>query len=142
MRTICGVVLDPAVDRFGQVELTYGFASAALAAKTAGRTAPSLDQHSGSDRKRSGAAICDRRGIAVDFRVPGTSSAEVARWICSATGFDRLYFYGAERPLHVSVGPEDKREVVVMVKTTSGRMVPKVVGIDDFIEDPHLRSQL
>jgi hypothetical protein len=51
---------------------------------------------------------------------------EVGKWIAANTIFDRLYFYAADRPLHVSFGPENKREVIELTKTSSGRLVPKV----------------
>jgi hypothetical protein len=40
--------------------------------------------------------------------------------------FDRLYFYGTDRPIHVSVGPEEARGVVSMLQGPSGRRVPNV----------------
>ena len=63
-----------------------------------------------------------------DFLVPGVDSREVARWIAESAAFDRLYFYDPDRPLHVSVGPENTRQVVYMRRTTSGRRVPRVVA--------------
>jgi hypothetical protein len=133
MQNICAVILDPAVDAFGKVVLTYGFSSAALARKIPNRIAPSLDQHAGSEKTTSGRAICGRGGIAADFRVPGVSTAEVARWVCSTTQFDRLYFYGDHQPLHVSVGPDSTGQVVMMEKKPSGRLVPRVIDVHEFI---------
>ena len=44
--------------------------------------------------------------------------------------FDRLYFYGADRPVHVSVGPEEARAVVSMLLGPSGRRVPQRRSLD------------
>jgi hypothetical protein len=54
-------------------------------------------------------------------------------WVVENTPFDRLYFYADDRPIHVSVGPENKREVVWMRKGKSGRLIPRVVGVDSFL---------
>jgi hypothetical protein len=133
MRNLCAVILDPAVDAFGKVILTYGFSSAALAREIPNRIAPSLDQHAGCEKGNSGDPICDRGGMAADFHVPGVSTVEIARWVCSTTRFDRLYFYGADQPLHVSVGPDNTGQVVVMEKRKSGRRVPRVIDRQEFI---------
>ena len=50
-----------------------------------------------------------RTFMAADLTVRGVSSFVVASWVIEHTPFDRLYFYGANRPFHVSVGPEDAR---------------------------------
>lgn len=115
MRELCLRVLDPVVDRFGPVELHYAFASPALdklvRLKPYPRTTRHLDQHAGCELNRYGQPYCSRLGLAVDIRVPGVSSLAVAQWVIQNTGFDRLYFYGAERPFHVSVGPENSKVV-------------------------------
>ena len=51
---------------------------------------------------------------------------EVANWVAENTPFDRLYFYGEDRPIHVSYGPEQKGEYIDLVMTESGKQVPKV----------------
>jgi hypothetical protein len=112
-------ILDPVRRHFEQrVILTYGFSGPALAralrATEYPNITPSGDQHAGSELNRNGNLICKRRGIAVDFHVAGTSSWEVARWVVENTPFDRLYFYSAHRPFHVSVGPDENRSIVFM----------------------------
>jgi len=66
----------------------------------------------------------------VDLRVRAVDSFTVARWIAKHTAFDRLYVYGRERPLHVSVGPENARAIVLLRTLPSGRRVPRVIAAD------------
>ena len=49
------------------------------------------------------------------------------------TPFDRLYFYGADRPIHVSHGPEHRRQVVRMLAGKDGRLLPRVVSEAAFL---------
>jgi hypothetical protein len=44
--------------------------------------------------------------------------------------FDRLYFYGEDRPLHVSVGPDESRAITAMLPSASGRRVPRQIKVD------------
>ncbi|MEI7511920.1 MAG: hypothetical protein WCK01_00460 [Candidatus Uhrbacteria bacterium] len=67
---------------------------------------------------------------AIDFRVPGVSSTEVALWIRATLPFDRMYVYGAERPLHVSHGPDGSAVTCAMV-CRGGRLVPLRAGMLD-----------
>jgi len=57
---------------------------------------------------------------------------EVARWVAMHTPFDRLYFYGRDLPIHVSFGPQHSRQVVRMLPGKGGRLVPRVVALEDF----------
>ena len=118
-------ILDPAIDYFGMIKVTYGFCSAALAREIPGRIAPELDQHASHECKRNGTLICQRLGAACDFLVEDEDMEEVALWIAANTPFDRLYYYGKDRPIHVSFGPEHKRELIEMRPMPSGRLVPK-----------------
>jgi hypothetical protein len=118
-------VLDPVVEQFGPIEITYGFASRDLTRHIPGRIDPSLDQHAGHELRPDGLPICRRLGQAVDLRVPGLCSGALAAWIAVRLPFDRLYFYGMDRPLHVSVGPEEARAVVSMLPGPRGRRVPQ-----------------
>lgn len=119
-------VLDPAIDEFGPIEITYGFASQELTRHVPGRIDPSLDQHAGHELRRDGRPICRRLGAAADFRFAGLCSRVLAAWIALNVPFDRLYFYGSDRPIHVSVGPEESRAVVSMLPGPSGKRVPRV----------------
>ncbi len=120
-------VLDVLEARFGPLTLTYGFAGPTLTRAIGKHIHPPLDQHAGFELNAAGNPICKRGGAAVDFICSGISSAEVARWIVSSLPFDRLYFYGDDRPLHVSVGPEESRQVVFMLPGPSGRRVPRAL---------------
>lgn len=71
--------------------------------------------------------MCERGGQACDLRVPGVSSEVVAEFIWRELPFDRVYLYGADRPLHVSWGPKPLGMVVRMERSRSGRLVPRVV---------------
>jgi len=116
------------VDYFGAIELTYGFASAALTKHVGARIAPKLDQHSGCEVTARGQLICSRRGAAVDFLVRDEDMREVARWIRDHCQFDRLYFYGVDRPIHVSVGPDNSAAIVQMVEK-NGRRIPRPAAL-------------
>jgi len=117
-------VLDPIVDYFGAIKLTYGFCSSELGRHIKRRVAPKLDQHASHELTKSGELICDRGGAACDFLIDDEDMGEVAEWIIANTPFDRLYFYGASRPLHVSYAPEGARQAFSMKATASGRLVP------------------
>ncbi|MBK1735427.1 peptidase M15 [Halorhodospira abdelmalekii] len=120
-------VLDPVIDWFGMIRLTYAFSSPQLTKQIPGRIDPKRDQHAAHELNRRGKLICERRGAAVDFLVEDEDMWEVAQWVAAHTPFDRLYFYAADRPIHVSYGPEHNRQVVWMREGPSGRRVPQVV---------------
>jgi len=92
---------------------------------SAGRIAPALDQHAAHERNRHGQPVCPRLGAAVDFIVEDEDMAEVARWIMANLPFDRLYFYGSERPLHVSWS-EHPVGAAYELWEVNGRRVPRV----------------
>lgn len=127
LEALCSQVIDPVIETFGPVSLTYGFASAQLTSKIRGRIAPRLDQHAACETRSDGELVCKRRGAAVDFQVPAHSMEQVARWIAANTAFDRIYFYGDDRPLHVSYGPDQSRAVVALVTGPSGRLLPRAL---------------
>ena len=118
-------ILDPIVDYYGMIRLTYGFCSTSLATKIKRRVAPKLDQHSAWERKRSGQYICDRLGAAVDFIVVDEDMEEVANWVISHMPFDRLYFYGAGMPIHVSYSDNPAKQAFRMESGSSGHLYPR-----------------
>jgi DNA phosphorothioation-associated putative methyltransferase len=123
-------ILDPVIEYFGAVELTYGFAGRALTRKIPRGIAPELDQHASCDIKAGGEPICDRLGAAVDFLVRDEDMREVMAWIAANCRFDRMYLYGVDRPLHVSFGPQNSGAIYEMVKTSSSRQVPRPINLD------------
>jgi hypothetical protein len=115
-------VLDPLREEFGALQITYGFSPPPLARAAKGPKAPNLDQHAACERTRTGQLLCAREGAAVDLRVPGRTAAEVARFVRAALPFDRLYFYGADRSLHVSWHPSPIGSVCDCRRTTPRRV--------------------
>ncbi|MEI6067532.1 MAG: DNA phosphorothioation-associated putative methyltransferase, partial [Methylococcaceae bacterium] len=118
-------ILDPVIDYFGMIKLTYGFCSHELGKHINKRVAPKLDQHAAHEVNSKKNLICPRLGAAIDFIVDDENMREVADWVAENTPFDRLYFYGEDRPIHVSYGPEQKGEYIDLVITDTGRQVPK-----------------
>ena len=116
-------ILDPVVDYYGAIKLTYGFCSRSLGKSILKGVAPELDQHAAYERTRTGRFVCNRGGAAVDFIVQDEDMSGVAEWIAQNLPFDRLYFYGGDRPIHVSYGPEQKRGFVT-VREHAGRRIP------------------
>ncbi len=127
-------VLDPVIDYFGMIQLTFGFCSAQLSKEIPARIAPSLDQHAAHELNRKNNPICKRLGAAVDFIVEDESMLEVAQWIVSNTPFDRLYFYGDDRPIHVSYGPDHKQQIVCIMPIRSGKLMPRIVSSKQFLQ--------
>ena len=62
-------VLDPVIDYFGMIRLTYGFCSPELAKEVPGRIDPKRDQHAAHELNRLRNPVCSRLGAAVDFIV-------------------------------------------------------------------------
>jgi DNA phosphorothioation-associated putative methyltransferase len=121
-------VLDPVIEYYGSVRLTYGFASPALTRKIRGRISPHLDQHASCESNRNGAPVCGRLGAAVDFIVEYENMREVASWIARNCTFDRMYLYGDDKPVHVSVGPDGAREIYEM-RQVGQRRVPRKLAL-------------
>jgi hypothetical protein len=121
-------VLDPVVDYFGAIKLTYGFSSPVLTRAIAERIAPKLDQHASCEVGRAGRLICPRGGAAVDFLVEYEDMLEVARWVAANCTFDRLYVYGKDRPVHVSLGPDLAGEIFELT-TKGNRRVPRRIAL-------------
>jgi hypothetical protein len=120
-------VLDPVIEYFGMIQLTYGFCSHELSKKVPARIAPKLDQHCAYELNSKKNLICERLGAAVDFIIEDENMNEVAEWIMQNTPFDRLYFYGENCPIHVSYSSEPKGEFVTMLENKMGRRIPKVI---------------
>jgi hypothetical protein len=126
-------ILDPVYERFCTTgvgfQVTYGFAPAWLTAQiesTPGHLplCPKLDQHAACEVNSHGKPICPRGGAAVDFRFAFIPSDEVAAFVIKTLPFDKLYFYGRGRSLHVSWHEEPKREAYSMLPTGKGGLRP------------------
>jgi len=118
-------ILDPVVDYFGSIRLTFGFCSAELGKNIAHRVAPKLDQHAACEFGRHGNPICNRSGAACDFVVDDEDMREVADWVVTNLPFDRLYFYGSGLPLHVSHSAAPAGQSYAMTETSNGRRIPR-----------------
>jgi hypothetical protein len=119
-------VLDPIIEYYGSIKLTYGFCSPDLARSISERIAPKLDQHSAHERNRKGKYVCERLGAAADFLVEDENMREVVDWIAENVSFDRLYFYGNNRPIHISYSANQKGEIVELIHTADGKSLPRV----------------
>lgn len=117
-------ILDPVIDYFGMIKLTYGFCSIEVAKEIPGRIAPKLDQHAAHEKKPNGKLICERLGAACDFIIEDEDMEEVALWISDNTKFDRIYLYGADRPIHVSFSNFSSRQITKMKFTSNGKYIP------------------
>jgi len=126
-------ILDPVIDYYGMIQLTYGFCSHELGKYIKKRVAPKLDQHAAHELNAKNNLICPRLGAAIDFIVEDENMREVADWVANNTPFDRLYFYGDNRPIHVSYGPEQKGEYIDLVMTETGGQVPRKTRIGSLI---------
>ncbi len=129
-------ILDPVYQQFGEIELTYGFCShklgRAILKKPSPGIAPNLDQHAGYECNSKGKPICSRGGMACDFIVPGAGMNQVALWVIEHCPFDRLYYYGAQSPLHVSISDKPTREVCVIKTRSVGGRQPYRYTVEKF----------
>ena len=138
-------IIDPAIDFFGRdkFQLTYGFCSPDLkkflqkkdpiTGVKNGRLAPEIDQHIALEVKKSGKYYCERLGAACDFLIVGLGSDRLIAWILSEKlPFDSLYFYGENRPIHISYGPQHKRDIWTFTPTGQ----PTKKGIERWLNSP------
>jgi hypothetical protein len=119
-------VLDPVIEYFGSIKLTYGFCSSELSRAISQGIAPNLDQHAAHEKNRKGNYVCQRLGAAVDFIVEDEDMREVVDWIWENVAFDRLYFYGNARPIHISYSSTLKKEVIELIERPDKARVPRV----------------
>ncbi|MDV7106082.1 hypothetical protein R3X26_16915 [Vibrio sp. TH_r3] len=111
-------ILDP-LTKLGEVEITYGFTGQKLLRfilqNSPKDIAPKIDQHAAMELNSKGNRICKRDGAACDFYIHGYENKmdEVAKYLCEHLQFDRLYFYGKSRPIHVSIGADHSRYALI-----------------------------
>lgn len=135
IKQLANDILEPCLKQFGVLKLTYGFCNQSLAReikKRGGGIYPPLDQHAGMELKDNGDLISPRGGFAADFHCFPTASIDVAKYIVKELNFDRLYYYGSKRPLHVSVNKQFVRKIVIMQKAVS-KTVPKQIREEAFL---------
>jgi hypothetical protein len=117
-------IIDPIIEHFGTENfcLTYGFCSPDLKKFLAqkdpitgiknGRVAPKIDQHLSYELNKNNQYFCQRRGASCDFLIKNNPSNQVIDWILTQKlPFDSLYYYGENRPIHISYGLEHKRDI-------------------------------
>jgi len=127
LQALCSHLLDPIEKQFGEISITYGFTSFALLnyikKNSPGDMAPELDQHAAFEVNSRGTRICKRDGVACDIYVSGYENQMhiIALYIMNELPFDRLYFYGSDRPLHISFGPDHKRYLHVKLRDKNGK---------------------
>lgn len=130
-------ILLPLNENLGALNVTYGFTSFELKSfiqkNSPSGTAPSLDQHSAYEVNSKGNQICSRGGAACDFYIEGVAASDIVRYIVNNLSYDRIYFYGNDRPIHVSFHLESLQyHLQVMGISDSGRRYPasKAFGED------------
>lgn len=145
IRHLATTILDPAKEQFGSLILTYGLSTRELSnaikrrAKKQNRTPniyPSLDQHAGSELDAKGKLICSDQGMACDFYCEGIASEVVAEWIIGNCHFDKLYFYGSDKPVHISASSLNRKKVV-LVRRKDRKVTPKSIPSEKFRELCH-----
>jgi hypothetical protein len=143
LKALCEYILDPVIDHFGreQFRLTYGFCSRDLKRFLAqkdpqtgikhGRVDPSRDQHMAHEKNRNGKYYCSRLGAACDFQIIGLESDRLVEWILEQQlPFDSLYYYGPDRPIHISYSQQIRRNMWTF--TANG--VPTRRGLEQWLE--------
>ena len=80
---------------------------------------------------KDGTPYCKRLGAACDFKVEGENTREVLRWIVDqALPFDRAYYFGPNRALHISYGPEHSRYICAFNQSN----VPEQKSVADLVQ--------
>ncbi|OLQ79841.1 hypothetical protein BIT28_00900 [Photobacterium proteolyticum] len=131
LRLLSAKLLMPIEHHLGTIKITYGFTSHALLRFILNNSprdiAPDIDQHASLETNSRGNRICKRDGAACDFLVSGYENRmdEVAKFIVQHLTFDRLYFYGKNKPLHISIGPENTQYVLIRRTRSDGLRVNK-----------------
>jgi len=123
-------ILLPIYRHFGNINITYGFISSELnryiQKNSPTGTYPSIDQHTASELNNANNHICKRHGSACDFFINGFENKmdQVMLFIVKNLDFDKIYYYGNDRPLHVSVGNKPEKHLQIMNVSANGRRIP------------------
>lgn len=128
-------ILDPLTERFAKPRLTYGLSCAANSLSISSRIAPKRDQHASHELNGSGSPICELGGAAVDFYIPGVDAATLAIFVASSLPFDAMYYYGKDKPLHVSWSTMPRALIVEMrFQPDYQRYFPSKRSLERFID--------
>lgn len=120
-------ILNPLERVFGEVIITYGFTTLLLLKyikkNSPGDMAPELDQHAALEVNSRGTRICKRDGAACDIYIKGYENQMhlIAQHVINELPFDRLYYYGKDRPIHISYGPDNARYLHVKERDKQGK---------------------
>lgn len=130
-------ILLPIQRNFGEIQITYGFVSPDLnryiQKNSSSGTCPSIDQHSSSELNKNNNLICKRNGLACDFLVVGFEESMniIVEFIVKNLMFDKIYHYGNNRPLHVSVSSQPMKHLQLMNSSSNGRRIPGKKAFED-----------
>ena len=103
IRQLANDILEPCLSKFGHLKLTYGFCGKSLSRAIKNRNGgifPPLDQHAGMELNASGDLICSR-GVWRRLSLSASIFVTSCEICCGTPTFDRLYFYGDNRSVHV-----------------------------------------
>jgi len=109
-------ILLPLHREFGyeNIKLSYGFCGEELRSHLIKRKAlicPKVDQHSSHELNSKGRRVCKHDGAACDLQIAGIDSRKLVVYL-THLHFDSIYYYGEQRPVHVSYQPVHTRRAV------------------------------
>lgn len=122
-------LLEP-LNTLGDVSITYGFVGYELnkhVQKYSPKgTCPTIDQHACYETNQRERTICERAGAACDILIKGYEHRmhHIVQYIVEHLSYDRIYFYGKDRPIHISVAPENSFQLQIMEESSKGRRYP------------------
>lgn len=137
------LIIEPIIECFGwdRFRLTYGFCAKDLKRYLDQRTphtdlkngcvVPELDRNMAHEVNKNGRYYCNRLGAVCDFIVIDTPRNRVVEWILlQSLPFDSIYFYGVDKPIHISYGSRHKRDI----RTFTAKGQPTQRGIENWVE--------
>ncbi|WED25442.1 hypothetical protein L3V77_10210 [Vibrio sp. DW001] len=136
IKTLCSDILEPIETKFGTVKITYGYTSQPLLKyikkNSPGDMSPNIDQHAAMALNNKGNRICKRDGASCDFYVVGYENKmdQIAKYLVKHLPYDRLYFYGKDRPVHISIGPENAQYALIRTARSDGLRVNRKSAIE------------
>lgn len=105
LKNISQKILEPILSNCDRLILTYGFSSKNLLKylrQEKAFIAPKCDQHASCEINTRGNYYCKHKGAAVDILTELRSSKLVELVINKQLPFDSIYYYGEDKPLHIS----------------------------------------